>query len=111
MATLKDFRDERLRKLAELKELGINPYPAKTKRTHSLAEIIEKFEELDGQEVSVAGRIMSIRKFGKIAFIVIRDMSGQVQLFIREGESSSEADRANSELLMPDDIALLDSGD
>ena len=37
MATLKDYRDERLRKLAELKELGVNPYPAGAKRSLSPA--------------------------------------------------------------------------
>ena len=66
MATLKELRDERLRKLEELKTLGINPYPAKTERTHTLAEIAGRFDELEGQEVSVVGRILNIRKFGKI---------------------------------------------
>lgn len=111
MATLKDFRDERLRKLAELKELGVNPYPAKATRTNNVGEITTKFEELEGHDVTVVGRIMSIRKFGKLAFVVIRDMSGQVQLFIRDGDSSTEADRSNSELIMPAEIALLDTGD
>ena len=111
MATLKDFRDERLRKLEEIKSLRINPYPAKSLRTHNLLQIVAEFDQLQGQTVTVVGRIMSIRKFGKLAFIVIRDMSGQVQLFIRSGESSQEADRSNSELIMPDEIALLDSGD
>ena len=111
MATLKDFRDERLRKLEELRALGVNPYPAKSKRTYELADISSRFEELEGETVIVVGRIVSIRKFGKLAFIVIRDMSGQVQLFIRAGESSAEADRANSELIMPSEIHLLDSGD
>src|SRR3989344_6091373 len=85
MATLKDFRDERLRKLEELKKLGVNPYPAHTERTNSVAEIIDSFDQLEGQEVSIVGRITNIRKFGKIAFVVIRDASGQVQLFLREG--------------------------
>jgi lysyl-tRNA synthetase class 2 len=111
MATLKDFRDERLRKLAELKELGLNPYPAKTNRTNYIDEIISNFEKLEGSDVTIVGRVMSIRKFGKLAFVVVRDMSGQVQLFIREGESAVEADRANSELVMPAEIALLDTGD
>jgi len=111
MATLQDFRDERLRKLEELKALGINPYPAKTTRTHNVAQIISEFDHLEGQTVTVVGRIMSIRKFGKLAFVVIRDMRGQVQLFIRDGESSIEADRSNSELIMPAEIALLDTGD
>jgi lysyl-tRNA synthetase, class II len=112
MSTLKDYRDERLRKLAELKELGINPYPAKANRSHNISKITEKFEQLEGQEVTIVGRIMSIRKFGKLAFIVVRDMSGQVQLFIRKDDNDEvEIDRNNSELALPSEIALLDSGD
>ena len=111
MATLQDFRDERIRKLEELRALGVNPYPAKTERTHYIEQITNQFEQLENKSVIVVGRIMSIRKFGKLAFIVIRDMSGQIQLFMRSGESSTVADRTNSELIMPDEIALLDTGD
>src|SRR5262245_19744363 len=85
MATLKDFRDERLRKLEELKKLGVNPYPANSERTHHLSELTDNFDKLEGKEVSVVGRISNIRKFGKIAFVVIRDQSGAVQLFLRDG--------------------------
>lgn len=109
MATLKDYRDQRLRKLAELKELGINPFPAKSERTHNLANITDKFDELQNQQVKVVGRVRSIRKFGKIAFIVIRDESGEVQLFWRVSDDA-QAERGNSELLISD-IPLLDSGD
>lgn len=109
MATLKDFRDERLRKLAELKELGINPYPAQAQRTHNVSDVTNRFDELEGQQVTVVGRIKSIRKFGKIAFVVVRDQSGEVQLFWRKN-ADAQADRTNSELLI-DDITLLDTGD
>lgn len=109
MATLKDYRDERLRKLAGLKELGVNPYPATAARTHDIGDITAKFGELEGQEVTVAGRIKSIRKFGRIAFIVIKDKSGELQLFWRSNPNAA-ADRAKSELLISD-ISLLDSGD
>ncbi len=109
MATLKDFRDERLRKLDELKTLGINPYPAKASRTHPVGAITSQFDELEGKPVTVAGRIKSIRKFGRLAFVIIRDESGEVQLFWR-AEDGNTADRAAGELLI-DDIALLDSGD
>ena len=111
MATLKDFRDERLKKLDSIKQLGVNPYPAKSNKTHQVAQIVDEFDRLQGKTVTIVGRIMSIRKFGKLAFVVIRDMSGQVQLFIKDGESSTDADRSNSELLMPAEIPLLDSGD
>lgn len=112
MATLKDFRDERLRKLAELKELGVNPYPAKANRSHMCADVHQRYDELEGTEVAVVGRIKSIRKFGKIAFVVIRDDSGtDLQLFVRTVDGRSEPDRSNSELSIPAELNLLDSGD
>ncbi len=112
MATLKDYRDERLRKLTELRQLGVDPYPAKSNRTHEIATVHALFDELEGQTVKVVGRIVSIRKFGKLAFVVIRDTSSQtIQLFIRKGETNAQADRDSSELIMPDEIALLDTGD
>lgn len=109
MATLQDYRDERLRKLAELKELGVNPYPAESHRTHNAGEVIAKFEQLEGQAATVAGRVMGIRKFGKLAFIVLKDFSGQVQLFLREG-AVSELDAAGGVLGMKQ-LPLLDTGD
>ena len=82
MATLQDYRDERLKKLETLKELGFNPYPAHTERTHKIREVIDKFDELEGQKITVVGRIVSIRSFGKLAFLKIRDMSGEIQLYL-----------------------------
>lgn len=109
MATLKDYRDERLRKLEELKALGINPYPAKAHRTHQAQDITAHFSEHEGQTVTVAGRVAGIRKFGKLAFIVLRDVSGQIQLFLREGDVS-ELDAKNSVLGLQE-LPLIDSGD
>ena len=82
MATLQDYRNERLRKLEELQKLGIDPYPARSERTHTCYQIVNDFEDLEGKEVSVVGRVMNLRKFGKLAFIVLRDSCGQVQLFL-----------------------------
>lgn len=109
MATLKELRDERLRKLDELKKLGVDAFPAKASRTNALSEISAKFGELEGHEVSVVGRIMTIRKFGKIAFVVIRDQSGQVQLFLT-GDKLAGLDAPSSRLGL-DQLSLLDSGD
>lgn len=112
MATLQDYRDERLRKLNEIKALGVDPYPSDTERSHNIETIHRLFTELEGQSVSVVGRIVSIRKFGKLAFIVIKDDGAQtLQLFIRKGETNETADRSRSELVMPNEIALLDTGD
>lgn len=108
MATLKDFRDERLRKLADIKKLGVDPYPADAFRTHKNIQISSEFDQLEGKSVTIVGRIVSIRKFGKIAFVAVKDESGQVQLFWKAGKES--ADTSKSELLISN-IALLDTGD
>jgi lysyl-tRNA synthetase, class II len=109
MATLKDYRDERLRKLEDLKKLGVNPFPSKADRTHMLAQVTDEFDNLQDQDVSVVGRIVNIRKFGKIAFVVIRDISSTLQLFLREG--TVESLRAEDSQLGLDQLPLLDSGD
>jgi len=109
MATLKDYRDERLRKLKELKELGVDPYPADSHRTHNAGDVVTKFDELEGQMATVAGRIVGIRKFGKLAFIVLRDISGDIQLFLQDGKIGQlEATKGHLGL---NEISLLDTGD
>lgn len=109
MATLKDYRDERLRKLQDLKDLGINPYPAEAHRTHKTKQLIDDFETLEGQTVTVAGRIMAIRKFGKLGFIVVRDQSGTIQLFLTaEQVAPLNAERG---VVGMEQLPLLDTGD
>lgn len=109
MATLQDYRNERLRKLEELQKLGIDPYPSRSERTHTCNQIVNDFENLEGKEVSVVGRVMNLRKFGKLAFIVLRDSSGQVQLFLH-GPDVTELD-AKRGILGMKQLSLLDSGD
>ncbi len=109
MATLQDYRDERLRKLAELKALGINPYPAETHRTHDAGEIAPNYTSLEGSSVTVAGRVMSLRKFGKLAFIVVKDFSGQIQLFLTANDV--EELNASNGILGMNELKLLDTGD
>lgn len=109
MATLRELRDERLRKLNELKRLGVNPYPAQVKRSQQLADITSNFDKLERHETSVVGRIQFIRKFGKIAFIVIRDMSGLLQLFL-SADTVVPRNQKDSNLGF-DELPLLDTGD
>jgi lysyl-tRNA synthetase class 2 len=109
MATLKDFRDERLRKLQDLKSLGIDSYPADSHRTHNLSEIITNFNGLEGKVATVVGRIVGIRKFGKLAFIVIKDFSGQIQLFLRS-DLVAGVDATNNQIGIAQ-LPLLDTGD
>ena len=109
MATLQDYRNERLRKLEQLRELGVEAYPAQTERTHTAAEVLARYDELAGSEVTVAGRIASIRSFGKLAFIKLRDSSGEVQLYLQK-DDVAEMDAERGVLGMKQ-LKLLDTGD
>lgn len=84
MATLKDFRDERLKKLKRLRAEGIDPYPAHSNRDTAIRDILANFDQYADRTVCVAGRIVSIRSFGKLAFIVIEDAAGKIQVFLKD---------------------------
>lgn len=105
MTTLSDYRDERLRKLAELKELGINPYPAHSNRNTKISDILEHFDQYDQKTVIIAGRIVAIRSFGKLAFVKLRDYFGEVQLFMKQEGEVTEG------LISVKNLKLLDLGD
>lgn len=109
MATLSDYREERLKKRQALLDLGFNLYPSDSYRTVLAQEIINNFDKLKGRVANVAGRIKSLRKFGKIAFVVVEDVSGRIQLFLNQ-QSLHDTD-AKKGLIGLSDINLLDTGD
>ncbi len=105
MTTLNDYRDERLRKLEEIRSQGIDPYPAKSHRNTKISTILNHFDEKEGQEVCIAGRIVAIRSFGKIAFVKIRDYFGEIQIFMQKTDHIDEGYFGVKQL------KLLDTGD
>lgn len=109
MSTLADLRNIRLEKIEALKKLGVNPYPAKANRTHEIGLLHDKFNELDGQKVTVTGRITSLRRHGKLSFIDVKDSTGSIQLYVKEPNITSP-DYAQSHLGY-EDLNLLDNGD
>ena len=82
-----DFRKE---KLAKLRKAGIDPYPQKYEPTHFSADILNDFNNLEKQDVNIAGRVMSIRKMGKASFFHIQDLKGKIQVFIRRDDVSED---------------------
>jgi lysyl-tRNA synthetase class 2 len=86
-----DLVSQRLRKLNELRARGIEPYPTTFGRTIVNSEAVERFDELVDTDVSVAGRIMSRRIMGRASFSHIADVSGSVQLFLKEDILGPEA--------------------
>ena len=81
----------RREKLANLQEAGKNPFEImKFDVTHHSADIREKFEELEGSTVKIAGRIMSKRVMGKASFCNIQDLKGNMQSYVARDSIGEE---------------------
>ncbi|BCV20108.1 lysine--tRNA ligase [Moorella sp. Hama-1] len=78
-----DLMAVRLEKLHQLQEAGIEPYGGRFTATHTTTAIRDHFEELEGQEVALAGRLRAIRGHGKASFADLQDREGRLQLYIR----------------------------
>lgn len=83
----------RREKSAKLISLGIDPYGEKYAVTHHAAEIISRFDVLDGQAVSLSGRLMTVRGHGKASFANMQDESGQIQIYLRQDDVGEDAYR------------------
>jgi lysyl-tRNA synthetase class 2 len=104
-----EIRKLRLEKAAAARALGLNPYPSRAKRTHYAKRILEDFEGLKGAVVTVAGRLVSWRKQGALAFGHVQDQSGRIQLFCRR-QMVQPTDKAAG-ILGYSEANLLDLGD
>jgi lysyl-tRNA synthetase class 2 len=76
--------NERLRKLKELREEGINPYPEKFDKKQNISECLKT--KINGK-VKTAGRLMTKRELGKIAFCNLRDGTGDIQIVLQDKET------------------------
>jgi lysyl-tRNA synthetase class 2 len=88
---LTDLEQQRLEKLERLQAEGIEAYPNRVNRTHTIAEAIAAFKKAEDSDdeppsVAVTGRLRSIRTMGKISFADIEDGTGSIQLFLRVDE-------------------------
>lgn len=110
MATLKELRDVRIQKLQKLKELGVDPYPAESKRTHTVVAVTGGFEKLENTEVTVVGRVTSVRDHKNLKFMDIRDSTDQIQFYIKDETLGDSPNHKNSEIGFSE-IELLDEGD
>lgn len=88
-SNLDEIRATRIEKVAQIKELGLNPYAYKWESSHHAAELQAKYVDLAAGEevadqVAIAGRIMARRVFGKLAFFELQDETGKIQLYIEK---------------------------
>ena len=94
-------------KLAELQRSGKDPFAiVRYEQTHHSAEILSAFDALEGQTVSVAGRMMSKRVMGKASFIHIKDVQGQIQCYVTRDDLGEEAYAAFKKLDIGDIVGV-----
>jgi lysyl-tRNA synthetase, class II len=86
-------REDRLKRLEELRNSGINPYPSKVKVKTMINQVMGAFENLEksGDKVVLAGRLMIIRSFGNLSFSQLQDQSGQIQIAMSKKDMDAES--------------------
>jgi lysyl-tRNA synthetase, class II len=85
MSNYDEFEQARLDKIERMRQAGTDPYPVRFDRTHEAVALQAQYEQIEagastGEQASVAGRVMLKRGHGKLAFGVLRDASGEIQL-------------------------------
>tara|TARA_B100000686_G_scaffold313181_1_gene358305 strand:+ start:196 stop:1662 length:1467 start_codon:yes stop_codon:yes gene_type:complete len=93
-----DFIKVRIKKIEDLREKNIDPFPAQFLRTHTSLQSIREFEKSEEEsdiKVTVGGRITARRGMGKATFIDLRDAQGQIQLLIRKNNLGEDYDLLN----------------
>lgn len=98
MSTAQNLREERLKKLEKIREIGWNPYPSSFEKK----QMVGQTREMEGKEVKTAGKLFSFRTHGNIAFADLKDESGKIQLFFKKDTLGEEAYAR---------LSLLDVGD
>ena len=88
---LNQLRKVRREKLAELQGSGKDPFViTKYDQTHHRVEVKENYEELEGKQVSIAGRMMSKRVMGKASFCNVQDLKGNIQSYVARDSIGEE---------------------
>lgn len=87
------LEEQRLSKLRQLQDAGIDPFPPRVQRTHTTVQALAAYETTKADEeieVTVAGRLVSLRDMGKTVFAHIADGHGQIQLFLTRADIGEE---------------------
>lgn len=110
---LSELLQIRRNKLDELRKLGVDPFGTKYERTATAKEVLDKYDGMEkdelqeaGIEVSLAGRIMAKRGMGKASFAHIQDLSGRIQIYVRQDTIDEKKFEAYSLLDLGDIIGV-----
>lgn len=93
MSTFDELWEERNKKRLALEAAGVNPYPTTTGRSHENSAVVAAVDTLvaEGTQITIAGRIMALRRHGGSAFADIFDGTDKVQVFLSESEVGADA--------------------
>lgn len=108
---IEQLRQIRIDKMNKLRELGIDPYPAKSNRTNVISDVLDNYQSFEGNEVIIAGRVVNVRHHGKLIFIDIKDQSGKIQIYLKDEDLSKYPNRQNSELTFTEVVEFIDLSD
>ncbi|MCR4286251.1 MAG: OB-fold nucleic acid binding domain-containing protein, partial [Candidatus Kaiserbacteria bacterium] len=91
--SLEDIRNDRLKKLATLREWGIDPYPAVSDRTVAIGDLLTSFDTCKAvaETLTIAGRVMAIREHGGTVFADVYDGTGTIQGYLKQDTLGDEA--------------------
>ena len=111
MALSDNIHQQRLQKLQELRDQGVDPYYNQFVPSHSLAQVIEEFGSLTGEQLEgldkkfrLAGRLMLLREFGKASFAHLQDGTSRLQIYLQKQVLGEEAFARFKKLLDLGDI-------
>ena len=98
---MKSEYEIRVEKLAALRKNKVNPFPSKAKRTKTIAKFLDKFDDFLAKQnnITLAGRVLSIRTQGAISFITILEESGKIQLFLKKENIGDKKFKEFTELI------------
>ena len=99
---LSEQEQVRREKLARLRQAGVDPYPARSQRSHTIAQALQLFEAGDLAEdelLALVGRLKTVRVMGKSSFAHIEDGSGRVQIYLRRDEVGPQSFEMFTKLL------------
>ena len=98
--------ENRLAKMEKLKSDGIDPFGHRFQRSHQSSQIMENFDAIENKEVTIAGRLMTVRGHGKACFANLLDLSGEIQIYAKIDILGEESYQRFSELDLGDIIGV-----
>ena len=109
MSRLEEIRNQRIEKMNALVDMGINPFPAHSQKDASNQDVVDNYEDYEGKNMSLTGRIKTWREHGALVFADLEDQSGSIQIYIHEDDVNETNVEAQS--IGFSDFNLIDIGD